>query len=123
MYQICASYERLTTPPTTGFWHCQNVPLFDEGGQLSFTRSDEVFVEPPQQVLPKPVNCQKANCQCLQSTEDHNLVLIRWKSTAELSYKSNPASSYTVHYTLNETDPDAGEEIAKRLVVCLDGAK
>lgn len=115
LYQVCAAYERLTTPPTLGFWHCENVPLLDERGQLNPLRTEDTFLNDPKQLTPRPVNCQKSECQCVQSREDHNLVLVKWKATGtSLSYKAGSAASYVIHYTLNETDPAAAKWALKR---------
>lgn len=106
LYQICAVYER-STQSTIGYWHCENVPLFDEQGQLSPIKVDDTLLNDPKQLTPRPVNCQKSNCRCIQSKEDQNVVLIKWKSTDPLNYRASAATSYIVHYTLNETDPGA----------------
>jgi hypothetical protein len=87
-----------------GFWHCENVPLLDESGQLNSIREDSMPTE-AKRLIPNPIDCQKANCSCTQSAEDHNLVLIRWSSANNPGpYKLNVATNYVVHYLLNGTD-------------------
>lgn len=91
-------------PPVIGYWHCENVPLLDKNGQLAL-QNEETSQAEPKHVLPLPVDCEKSDCHCVHSPEDRNLVLIRWRShNGPSNYKSSPVSSYTVHYTLNETD-------------------
>jgi hypothetical protein len=103
LYQICSAYETDSVPPVLGFWHCENVPLLDESGQLNIHEDSEP--RDPRHLIPNPINCQKANCTCVQSPEDHNLVLIRWRAANDpLLYKSIVPANYAVHYTINNTD-------------------